>query len=124
MTERERLAKLEGKSEAFDGMFLKMSQTLEDINGALSKLIALEERHQALDQRHQQLRTDFSRHQNTIDARYSALEKRLGKAENRISVGAHTRGMWEKVVLPLIASSVSGVLVAAAVYFVFSGGAL
>lgn len=124
MTERERLAKLEGKSEAFDGMFLKMSQTLEDINGSLSKLIALEERHQALDQRHQHLRTDFSRHQNTIDERYSSLEKRLGKAENQISVGTHTRGMWEKVVLPLVASSVSGILVAASVYFVFSGGSL
>lgn len=136
-TDAARLAKLEGKAETYDRMFVKMSDTLESINLALNKLVALEERHQALDSRHQQLRTDFTASMNRGGERMGkiedrmrdmegdsnpamnhvrALEGRVRGLEGKVSVNDHGRSMWERVLAPLIASTVSGSLVALAVY--------
>lgn len=116
-TEAERLAKLEGKTETYDKMFVRMVDTLDSINLALNKLVALEERHQSLDLRHQQLRSDFSENVKKRGERFERLEARVRDIEGVTGLNTHGRDIWERLIIPLISSATSGVLVATAVYF-------
>ena len=116
VSEGERLARLEGKTEAYDKMFVKMSNSLDAINQSLQKLIALEQQHQALDQRHIQLRDDFSSSAKHQGDRLGKIEDRLQTAERFTTLNTHGRDMWEGIIKPLIASVVSGSLIAVSVY--------
>ena len=116
MSEVERLAKLEGKAEAYDKMFHKMSDTLNSINEAVNKLVALEERHQALDQRHVQLREDFSSSAERQGERLGSIEDRIRDVEGASRVSTHDLSVRERLLLPLFVSLVSALTVAVAGY--------
>lgn len=116
MSDAERLAKLEGKTEAYDKMFVKMTDTLDSINQALQKLIALEQQHQALDQRHIQLREDFAASAKHQGERLGKMEDRMQSLDQKTVLNSHGRSMWERILVPIMASTASGLVVAFAVY--------
>lgn len=123
VSDGERLARLEGKAEAYDKMFAKMSDSLDAINQSLRKLIALEQQHQALDQRHIQLREDFSSSSRHQGGRIGKIEDRLQAAERIATLNSHGRDMWEGILKPLVASVVSGALIAVSVYMFLQNNA-
>ena len=113
--EGERLARVEGKLEAYDAMFNKMADALEGIKSSLATLVSLEERHQALDRRHEELRLDYKR---MLD-QSSRVDARIRSLENDTGLNSHIAGVWEKLAIPITTSIISSLIVAAVVYMLF-----
>lgn len=115
-----RVAVLEAKTELYDRLLTQNSQTLCHVRSSLEMLTRLEERHDHLDRR---LEDVFTRARDEKLERREADEKldnRVTSLEPAVGMGLHFRGLIESIAVPLIASLVSGIMVAGTVYWIFS----
>lgn len=116
-----RVSVLEVKTDTYDKLLSQNSQTLCHVRNSLDMLTRLEERHLHLDKRTEDILSRLQAEQAERKESATRLEDRLATIEPDAGKNSHFRTLIEGVGVPLIASLISGVLVAAIAYWVFTG---
>lgn len=116
-----RVSVLEVKTDTYDKLLSQNSQTLCHVRNSLDMLTRLEERHLNLDKRTEDILLRLQAEQVERKESSTRLEDRLATIEPDTGRNSHFRTLIEGVGVPLIASLISGVFVAAIAYWVFTG---
>lgn len=116
-----RVSVLEVKTDTYDKLLSQNSQTLCHVRNSLDMLTRLEERHLHLDKRTEDILSRLQTEQAERKESSTRLEDRLATIEPDTGRNSHFRTLIEGVGVPLIASLISGVFVAAIAYWVFTG---
>lgn len=114
-----RVAVLEAKTELYDKLLAQNAETLTNVRDSLNLLTRLEERHVHLDRRTEEILKRLSCESKERKQGHDGLDSRLRDVEPQTGINSHVRGLFEGTLVPLIASLISGLLVAGVAFWVF-----